>query len=250
MNLVEIQTEVKGQLANKEVLETLVATTFKGLNPSVIPQAIVAGMVRGFTFKDFLEKNIYAIPFKDTYSLVTSIDYARKIGMRSGVIGVSAPNYEAKDEKVISCSITVKRKIDEMIGEFTSTVYFSEYYKTNNYKNSLWDTKPRTMIAKVAEMHALRKACPEVLSQAYTEDEIEEEPKKSIPIIVKPTNQKSKILALMRTLKADTSSKEMIMLEIKRLTGIEIEDADTTTLDEVQSRLSALIELENESRKI
>lgn len=30
------------------------------------------------------------------------------------------------------------------------------------------------MIAKVAEMHALRKACPEVLSQQYVEEEMTE----------------------------------------------------------------------------
>ena len=35
--------------------------------------------------------------------------------------------------------------------------------------------KPRTMISKVAEMHALRMACPEELAQSYVEEEVEAE---------------------------------------------------------------------------
>lgn len=69
-----IQKEVSTQLADPEVMKALVATTFKGVNANVIPQAIVEGHMRGFDFKDFLEKNIYAIPYGQGYSLVTSID--------------------------------------------------------------------------------------------------------------------------------------------------------------------------------
>lgn len=168
-----IQQEVGVQLQDKEVMKALVTTTFKGLQEASVKQAIVEGMMRGFTFKDFLEKNIYAIPFSSGYSLVTSIDYARKIGMRSGVIGKSAPIFEEKDGKVVSCSVTIQKEMNGTIGNFTETVYFSEYTTGKN----LWNTKPRTMIAKVAEMHALRMACPEELSQAYVEEELEKEVK-------------------------------------------------------------------------
>lgn len=168
-NIIEIQNEVSKEIGNKETMSLLVATTFKGLQPANIKQAIVEGMIRGFTFKDFLEKNIYAIPFKDGYSLVTSIDYARKIGMRSGVIGKSEPRYDEKDGKIISCSVTIKKAIGNNVGDFTSLVFFSEYSTGRN----LWTSKPRTMIAKVAEMHALRMACPEEMSQLYVEEEKE-----------------------------------------------------------------------------
>src|SRR5579871_3679263 len=92
--IIKIQREVELELSNKETLATLVATTFKGLSEHNVKQAMVEGMLRGFTFKDFLEKNVYAIPFIDKYALVTSIDYARKVGMRSGIVGKSAPNFE------------------------------------------------------------------------------------------------------------------------------------------------------------
>jgi len=165
-----IQKKINSQLADPVVFKALIDTTFKGLEIGLVKRAIMEGVMRGFTFQDFLEKNIYAIPFKTTYSLVTSIDYARKIGMRSGVCGKSEPIYE-DDNGSQSCKITIKRKIGDTIGDYTAKVYLNEYTSGFN----LWKTKPRTMIAKVAEMHALRMACPEELAQAYSEEEMEKE---------------------------------------------------------------------------
>lgn len=166
-----ISQEISTELAKEPVQRALLTTTFKGLDVTKMKQAIMEGMIRGFTFKDFLEKNVYAIPYGGGYSLVTSIDHARKVGMRNGVIGVSAPTYEMNDKEIISCSVTVKRRAGEDIGEYTATVFFDEY----NTKKNQWLSKPRTMIAKVAEMHALRKACPEELSQSYSEEEVQKE---------------------------------------------------------------------------
>ena len=183
----KFNAEVTKELANAETLKTLLATTFKGLSPESMKQAIVEGMIRGFNFQDFMQKNVYAIPYGSTYSLVTSIDYARKVGMRSGVVGKTEPIFEevkegAEKGKIISCSVTIKRKVQGEIGEFSSKVYFSEYTSGQN----LWAKKPRTMIAKVAEMHALRMACPEEMSQVYVEEEFEktETPGKLAPIDV------------------------------------------------------------------
>jgi hypothetical protein len=194
-----INREISEEIAKPEVERALLATTFKGLKPVVMKQAIMEGMMRGFFFNDFIEKNIYAIPFKESYSLVTSIDYARKVGMRSGIIGKSAPQFEEKDGKIVSCTVTVKRKVGVNIGEYSDTVYFAEYYKggRNGYP-SLWDSKPRTMIAKVAEMHALRMACPEELSQAYVEEEMQKETiadREDPLVLIDTTNFKKKMEA-------------------------------------------------------
>lgn len=188
-DIIKIQEEINTQLASKEVMNALIATTFKGLEVNLIKRAIMEGMMRGFQFKDFLEKNVYAIPFRDGYSLVTSLDYARKVGMRSGVIGKSAPGYAEKDGKVIACSITIKRKVGEEIGEYTATVFFDEY----NTGYNLWKTKPRTMLAKVAEMHALRMACPEELAQSYSEEEVHLETEKIGIDPIDIETQKSKL---------------------------------------------------------
>jgi len=135
----------------------------------LMKQAVMDGVIRGFELKNFLEKDVYAIKYGNSYSLVTSVDYARKIAMRSGIAGIDEPKYE-EDGKggVVSCSVTVKRVVSGHLGEFTAKVYFKEYTTGKN----LWASKPRTMIAKVAEMHALRKACPEELAQAYVEEEM------------------------------------------------------------------------------
>lgn len=171
LSLELINKEINLQLSDETTKKMLLATTFKGLNPTSMKQAIMEGMYRGFSFKDFLEKKIYAVPFKDGYSLITSIDYARSLGMKSGIVGKNAPEYEIDDKgNIVSCTVTVKRKISNYVGDFTATVYFKEYTSGRN----LWVTKPRTMIAKVAEMHALRMACPEELSQSYIEEEMDE----------------------------------------------------------------------------
>lgn len=165
--------EIELVVADKQTLNTLLETTFKGLTPDLAKRAMLEAMMRGFGFKNFLQKDIYAVPFKNRnagtteYSLVTSIDYARKIGMRSGICGKSEPKFEERDGVLLSCTITVERKIDEHIGKYSAAVYFNEY----STGQRLWATKPRTMLAKVAEMHALRMACPEELSQTYIEEE-------------------------------------------------------------------------------
>ncbi len=161
--------EIGRELADPGTMRALMVTTFKGISDEKqIRQAMLEGYIRGFTLKDFLEKNIYAIPYGGGYSLVTSIDYARKVGMKSGVVGVEAPIYEDREGKLNSCTITVKRRIGDDIGQFTATAFFDEF----NTNRNQWATKPKHMLAKVAEMHALRKACPEELSQAYAEEEM------------------------------------------------------------------------------
>jgi len=176
--LAVIGEEMTKELATPEIQRALLATTFKGLSQVLMKQAIMEGMMRGFTFKDFLEKNVYAIPFRnrktgiDSYSLITSIDQARKIAMRSGLAGKSEPKYiVGTDKNIESCSITVKRNVEGVIGDYTATVYFSEY----NTGYNLWVTKPYTMIAKVAEMHALRSAFPEEMAKNYIEEELQKE---------------------------------------------------------------------------
>ena len=163
--------EISQELKDPKVMGALIATTFKKLTPQSVQQACLEGMMRGFTFKDFLEKNVYAVPFGTGYSLVTSIDFCRKRAMRAGLVGKKAPEFTMNGTQIESCTVTVQRKVDGYVGDFTATVFFDEY---NNGRDN-WKTKPRTMIAKVAEMHALRMACPEELAQSYVEEEFDSE---------------------------------------------------------------------------
>jgi hypothetical protein len=175
--LVQYKNEIADQLKDKQTLNALVETTFKGLKQEIVPRAMLEGYMRGFKFDDFLKKNVYAVPFGGGYSLVTSIDYARKIGQKNGVVGKTKPDFTfSQDGKVESCTITIKKHTHSYdgtpyIGEFTATVFMDEY----STGKQLWASKPRTMIAKVAEMHALRMACPEDAQQMYVEEEYERE---------------------------------------------------------------------------
>lgn len=165
-----ISNEIKLQLANKEIANALLSTTFKGLSVNNMAMALREGMIVGFTFENFMKKDVYAIPFKEGYSLVSSIGYVRKVAMRSGLVGKSEPTYTFNLDKTLeSCSITVKRKVGDYVGEYTAKVYFREYTTGRN----LWVSKPLTMLAKVAEMHALRSAFPEETSNAFIEEELE-----------------------------------------------------------------------------
>lgn len=166
-----VETEFKKELSvNQKALKALLLTTFKNFTPELMQQAIWEGMMRGFTFKNFLEKDVYAIKYGDGYSLVSSIDYIRKVAMRSGLAGKSAPVFVEKNGVIENCTVTIKRK-NGVLGDYTATVYFKEY---NTGKNQ-WLSKPHTMIAKVAEMHALRSAFPEEMAKAYIEEEMQQE---------------------------------------------------------------------------
>ncbi len=162
----KVNRELQKQFEDKETVRTLLTTTFKGMSEMTMRKAILEGMIRGFEFKDFLNKDVYAISFGNDYSLVTSIDYTRKVAAQNGLVGKSAPVY-GMDNGDMTCSITVKRQVNGIVGEYTSLVYLSEY----TTKKNQWLSKPRTMLAKVAEMHALRMAFPEELSKSYIEDE-------------------------------------------------------------------------------
>lgn len=219
-----IKSEINKQLGDADTLKSLLDTTFKGLEPATAKRAMLEGMLRGFTFQDFLERNVYAIPYSNTYSLVTSIDYSRKIGAKSGIVGVDAPVYTEKDGKVVACSMTVKKMTPSgHIGDFTAEVYFSEYSTGKN----LWTSKPRTMISKVAEMHALRKACPEELAQSYVEEEIQRETIKEVPAI-------------------DLTSHEQLLRSCKTIEGLEVIWADMpgdakTALKPVMEEMKAIL---------
>ena len=174
IELVDIKKEINLKIGDKETFGVLVATTFNGLDAGKAKRAMMEGMMRGFTFQDFLKKDVYAIPFKGGYSLITSIDYSRKLGMKGGIVGTDEPIYEMDEDgkEIISCAITVHKQFESgYVGDFVAKVYFKEYTTGNN----LWKSKPMTMIAKVAEMHALRKACPEELSNSFVVEEMEQE---------------------------------------------------------------------------
>jgi phage recombination protein Bet len=121
-----------------------------------------------------LTRQIYAIRRSGKMTIQTSIDGFRVIAERSGsYAGQDEPVWE-DDEKgfPIKCTVKVYRFTPNFEQRYCAGVgvaHFKEYYPNPIL---LQKTMPHTMIAKVAEALALRKAFPQDLSGLYTSDEM------------------------------------------------------------------------------
>lgn len=108
---------------------------------------------------------------KRRVSYITNIDGYRLVAHRTGQFaGIDEPifTYDSRRGALTHCSITVYKMVQGVRCPFSAKVRLSEY--NTGYNN--WKTMPETMIAKVAEAHALRKAFPQELSGIYTDDEM------------------------------------------------------------------------------
>ena len=119
---------------------------------------------------DPLAKQISLINFGGTWQITTTIDGYRALAEQTGAYAGSdaAVFTETEQGGIISATVTVWKMVDHQRVPFSATVYWAEY----NANNFTWKKMPRTMLAKVAESHALRKAFPAVLSGVYTADEM------------------------------------------------------------------------------
>ena len=136
---------------------------------------------------DPLARQIYCIHRKGKMTIQTSIDGFRVIAERTGdYAGQSAPVFEEFNGLPTKCTISVYRfRGDVRYEAAVGVAFFSEYVQLNDeYVNQqktgrkligeMWAKMPHTMVAKVAEALALRKAYPQDLSGLYTTDEMEQ----------------------------------------------------------------------------
>lgn len=134
-------------------------------------------------------KEAYLIKYSDKQpaSIVVSKDAFTKRaeahpqydGMKSGIIVMSKDGkiteregaFHLPNENVVGGWARVYRK-DKKTETYDSVAYDEYAVRDGNGNiNTMWRTKPATMIQKVAEVHALRKAFPERLSGMYVEEE-------------------------------------------------------------------------------
>lgn len=156
-------------------LELIRRQSANGAPEDLFLAMIEIARVRGL---DPLAKQISLINFGNQWQITTTIDGYRAIAESTGsYAGSDAPMFEVGDRKTTknapipeSCSVTVYKLVGGQRYPFTATVYWDEY--TGN--NHTWNKMPRTMLAKVAESHALRKAFPKVMSGLYTTDEMDQ----------------------------------------------------------------------------
>lgn len=105
----------------------------------------------------------------------TSIDGFRVIAERSGnYAGQDEPIFIIENDKVIAAKVPVyKFRGNTRYLAAVGVAYMSEYVPSAG-QDFMWKKMPHTMIAKVAEALALRKAYPMDLSGLYTTDEMEQ----------------------------------------------------------------------------
>lgn len=122
---------------------------------------------------DPLTRQIYAIKRSGRMTIQTSIDGFRVIAERSGTYAGQDEPVWVDDEKghPIKCTVTVYRfsPTGQRYPAGVGVAHFKEYYPN---PMNLQKSMPHTMISKVAEALALRKAFPQDLSGLYTAEEM------------------------------------------------------------------------------
>lgn len=133
---------------------------------------------------DPLTRQIYAIKRSGRMTIQTSIDGFRVIAERSGTYAGQDEPIWVDDEKghPIKCTVTVYRFAPngQRYPAGVGVAHFKEYYPN---PMNLQKSMPHTMISKVAEALALRKAFPQDLSGLYTADEMNQANVTAMPVM-------------------------------------------------------------------
>lgn len=154
---------------------------------------------------DPLTRQIYAIKRGGKMTIQTSIDGFRVVAERSKTYAGQDEPVWIDDEKgfPVKCTVTVYRfsPTGQRYPAGVGVAHFKEYYPS---PMNLQKSMPHTMIAKVAEALALRKAFPQDLSGLYTAEEMNQAQQTTVPVMdekhPKFNEAREKILTLKGTL--------------------------------------------------
>jgi phage recombination protein Bet len=134
---------------------------------------------------DPFKREIYAIPYGDRMSVVTGYEVYLKRAEASKQLDGWKCWIEGEGDNM-KAVVEIKRK--DWTTPFTHEVYRSEY----DSKKSLWQSKPMTMLKKVAIAQAFRLAFPNELGgMIYTADEmIDAQPVEAVEIVEEKISEK------------------------------------------------------------
>lgn len=123
---------------------------------------------------DPMTRQIYFMKRSGKVTIQVSIDGFRVIAERSGdYAGQDEPIF-GKDGDELFCKVTVYRfRGDVRYPAAVGVAYWKEYCPPSG-QDFMWKKMPHTMLSKVAEALALRKAYPQDLSGLYTGEEMEQ----------------------------------------------------------------------------
>lgn len=203
---------------------------------------------------DPLTRQIYFVKRAGRMTIQTSIDGFRVIAERSGMYaGQDEPIYTYDDKgEILKCAITVYKFSGNgtRYPAATGVAFYKEYYPN---PVMLQKTLKHTMIAKVAEALALRKAFPQDLSGLYTSDEMHQATPEA------PTEEmKEELIASLIDLDIDDEKRKVVFETVSKCNdltqfskikarlnqyqpkGVVKEIIETTTEEEVKNQIKKL----------
>lgn len=221
------------------------AVTFKGKNGTEM--SVVTG------YETYI-KRAEANPNYDGYEIEFKGSFERKTFLKQGDYGPYNVT-EVVPKGDVSCVCTVYRK--DRSHPVREEVFFDEY----DQKNSMWKSKPRTMLKKVAIVSAFRKAFPfDLGGMPYTSDELPdnmtgadrlnaqghvevsvEEQQAALPPKSEPLNDKkcSDFLAMVSR-EANRAGTPAVNALLDSLGGVDAICADRNVAKDVAAKLKAL----------
>lgn len=124
---------------------------------------------------DPMTRQIYFMKRSGKMTIQTSIDGFRVIAERSGdYAGQDEPEFLYKNDKLDCAKVKVYRfRGEQRYLASVGVAYWTEYFP-GEAQGFMWKKMPHTMLSKVAEALALRKAYPQDLSGLYTNDEMQQ----------------------------------------------------------------------------
>lgn len=172
---------------------------------------------------DPMTRQIYFMKRSGKVSIQTSIDGFRVIAERSGdYAGQDEPIFAKDENGEMFCKVTVYRfRNDVRYPAAVGVAYWKEYCPQAG-QDFMWKKMPHTMLSKVAEALALRKAYPQDLSGLYTGDEMDQASKPDQVINDVPEESERQILRqLVYDSDLSVDEKEDAMSAIELLTNYE-----------------------------
>lgn len=145
------------------VIEEYLSSLGNNLSPKHRNQFIQ--IARAFNLNPFI-REIYGIPYSGNFNIIVGYEVYLKRAENSGMLGGWRAWTEGEGASLKGC-VEITRK--DWTAPFYHEVYFEEY----DQKNSMWKSKGRTMIKKVAIAQGFRMAFPvELGGIPYTADEL------------------------------------------------------------------------------
>jgi phage recombination protein Bet len=191
---------------------------------------------------DPLTRQIYFVKRGGRMTIQTSIDGFRVIAERSGMYaGQDEPVFSYTESgELLKCSLTVYKfgPAGQRYAAATGVAFYKEYYPNPmNLQKSL----AHTMISKVAEALALRKAFPQDLSGLYTTEEMQQADKPA------PTQEmKEELIASLIDLDMDDDKRKLAFESITNCQDINQFQKIKFRLDQFQKIVKQEPDLFNE----